>query len=103
MKVAEKRKKRIERMLVSFIPLFSQYGMDKTTIKMLAGMEGCNEALLYQFFADKDDIIAKCTAYHHEKIQNELVGLMIQNLDDLEEMSRVTLKYVIRLWMSAGF
>lgn len=90
----EKRRKKIEGMLQEFIQQFSMYGMDKTTIKMLATAVDCNEALLYQYFEDKDDMIEKCTEYHHEKIENELSALWLQQIGDLKKLGEKTIKYL---------
>ncbi len=94
MKVQIKRQKRIEKMLVKFTPLFSRYGMDKVTIKMLAEEEGCAESLLYQFFKDKDDIITQCTAYQHAQLQTQLVELLCAHKGDFAQMCEQTLLYI---------
>lgn len=90
----EKRRKKIEGMLQDFIQQFSTYGMDKTTIKMLATAVDCNEALLYQYFEDKDDMIEKCTEYHHKKIESDLSAIWVQQVGDLKKLGEKTVKYL---------
>lgn len=94
MNVKEKREKKIEYMLEAFIPLFSKHGMDKTSIKMLADSVDRNVALLYQYFVDKDDMIAKCTQYHHNKIEEELITILFNNIDNPDRMCRATLDFI---------
>lgn len=94
MKMQEKRKQKIQWMLESFMPVFSQHGMDKTSIKMLADSVDRNVALLYQYFKDKDDMIAQCTEYYHSKLQVELVDILCVYVEDPDKMAAEALAYI---------
>lgn len=88
------REKRIGVMLEKFIVLFSEHGMDKTTIRQLAESVELNPALLYVYFANKDDIIGKCTQYHHEGIQIEIAAITEKYVGDLELLPFKLLDYI---------
>ena len=99
----ERRRKRMERMLDNFIKEFSAHGVDKTTIKMLAKSVNCNEALLYQYFEDKDDMIVQCTEYNYRKIVDRVVKLWAENVLDLEKTGEKTVKYLNSVMDQCGF
>ena len=99
----ERRRKRMERMLDSFIKEFSAHGIDKTTIKMLARSVNCNEALLYQYFEDKDDMIVQCTDYNYRKIVDSITKIWVENIHDLEKTGEKTVKYINSVMDQCGF
>ena len=95
------REEKIEQMLQGFVRAFCEYGLDKTTTKKLAHEMNMNEALLYTYFKNKDDIICKCTHYHYTNVMTVVINTMIDA--DLEQRATADklihyLDSVIDIW-----
>ena len=93
--VDKRRSIKIEEMLEGFIKTFSKYSLDQTTIQKLAKEMEMTPSLIYTYFENKDDIVFKCTQYHHEKIQRGIIAAL--NLDfesDLHQGPENVMHYV---------
>lgn len=75
------REERKKEYLRCFIQTFSENGIDRTPIKKLAGAAKINEASIYQYFKNKDEIVVECVRLYME----EELGQLLQILSDEEE------------------
>lgn len=81
-------------MIPSFMKVFCAHGLDGAFMRRLAPAAGVSPALLYQYFENQDDIIRQCTLYYHERIQQELTGILFDFIDRPEEMPDQILQYI---------
>ena len=88
-------KRRIE-FLETCFDVFCKYGLENTSLKMLA--EACNVTngnLLY-YFESKDNIIIEATAYSMAKVEDDFMERAPKDFDDIErflnEMPYITAK-----------
>jgi AcrR family transcriptional regulator len=87
------REERKREYLKSFIQTFSENGIDRTPIKKLAGAAKINEASIYQYFKNKDEIIVECVRMYMEEELNNL----LQVLSDKEEPLETRVDRLIQL------
>ncbi len=93
--VDKRRSVKTEEMLEGFIKTFSKYSLDQTTIQKLAKEMKMTPSLIYTYFENKDDIIFKCTQYHHEKIQNGIIAALNADFEGvLTEGPKNVMQYV---------
>ena len=71
--------------LRSFTEAFSEHGIDKTSIKKLAAAAGINEASIYQYFVNKDEIILDCVKQYFQYLVEKLDPLIREESVSLEE------------------
>lgn len=74
--------------LKSFTEAFSEHGIDKTSIKKLAAAAGINEASIYQYFVNKDEIILDCVKQYFQYMEEKLGALIREESESLEERVR---------------
>ncbi len=74
--------------LKSFTEAFSEHGIDKTSIKKLAAAAGINEASIYQYFVNKDEIILDCVKQYFQYMAEKLGALIREESESLEERVR---------------
>lgn len=70
--------------LKSFIAAFAENGIDKTSIKKLANAAKINEASIYQYFKNKDEIIVNCVQYFFHIVQREVCPILLNTDQDIE-------------------
>jgi AcrR family transcriptional regulator len=80
--------------LKSFIHAFSENGIDKTSIKKLACAASINEASIYQYFKNKDEIIINCVDYYFEMVETELRPILLDVGQTMEYRLRKILRYL---------
>lgn len=91
----KRREVRTEEMLEGFIKTFAVHSLDKTTIQKLAQDMDMTPSLIYSYFTNKDDIIFKCTRYHHEKIQKGIIRVLALNSgSDLRKTQEQILEFI---------
>ncbi len=88
------REEKKQSMISCFMRVFCEQGLDGAFMRRLASAAGVSLALLYQYFEDKDDIIRQCTAHYHERIQEELTGIIFGCIDKPEEMPGRILEFI---------
>lgn len=71
------REERKAEYLEHFADAFAEYGIDKTSIKKLAGAAGINEASIYQYFKNKDDIIVELVKRYFDTVREEIFPILI--------------------------
>lgn len=83
------REERKKEYLRSFIQTFSENGIDRTPIKKLAGAAKINEASIYQYFKNKDEIVVDCVRLYMEEEISQLLQVLADESEPLEtRMSR---------------
>lgn len=75
-----------EEMLDAFIEAFTEYGIDKASTKKLTAKAGVNEALLYYYFADKNEAVIACVKRCYERYKTGTVDIIRKNIHDVEKM-----------------
>lgn len=75
-----------EEMLDAFMQAFIEFGLDKSSTKKLTSKAGVNEALLYYYFADKNEAIVACVNRQYEKNRMGSLELIKKNLGDPEKL-----------------
>lgn len=93
-KTSMKRQKKKAAMIAYFIGVFCEQGLDGAYMRRLATSAGVSEGLLYQYFADKNDIIRQCTTLYHEQIQRELTEVIIKHIEKAEQLPGAVLDYI---------
>lgn len=66
-----------ETLLARTIEVIANEGLDKTTTKAITAGTGINEAYIYRYFSDKEDLLAKA----FDKLDEELVTKTMQHVD----------------------
>ncbi|MCI1966698.1 MAG: TetR/AcrR family transcriptional regulator [Oscillospiraceae bacterium] len=107
------REERKREYLRSFIQTFSESGIDRTPIKKLAGAAKINEASIYQYFKNKDEIVVDCVRlFLNEELSQELQLLLdpreplqsrIDRFVQCNEESAPKAKFVIQVLTSPNF
>lgn len=75
-----------EEMLDAFIEAFIEYGIDKASTKKLTAKAGVNEALLYYYFADKNEAVIACVKRCYEKYKSGTIDIFRKNIHDVDKM-----------------
>lgn len=75
-----------EEMLDAFIEAFTEYGIDKASTKKLTAKAGVNEALLYYYFADKNEAVIACVKRCYERYKTGTLDIFRKNINDVEKM-----------------
>lgn len=75
-----------EEMLDAFMQAFIEFGLDKSSTKKLTAKAGVNEALLYYYFADKNEAIVACVNRQYEKNRMGSFEIIKKNMNDPEKM-----------------
>ncbi len=75
-----------EEMLDAFMQAFIEFGLDKSSTKKLTSKAGVNEALLYYYFADKNEAIVACVNRQYEKNRMGSLEIIKKNLSDPEKL-----------------
>lgn len=74
-----------EKLIASTISAIASEGLDKTTTKAIVKGTGINEAYIYRFFFDKEDLLAKAFAYLDEelveKVTESIAVMWVKDLD----------------------
>ncbi|QAT50178.1 TetR/AcrR family transcriptional regulator [Caproiciproducens sp. NJN-50] len=78
------REERKKEYLRSFIQTFSENGIDRTPIKKLAGAAKINEASIYQYFKNKDEIVVDCVRLYMEEELSQLLQVLAEEGEPLE-------------------
>lgn len=86
----EERKKRYTK---DFTRAFTENGIDKTSIKKLAGAANINEASIYQYFKNKDDIVGECVRQLFSMVEGELSQVVTDASRPLDERLAFVLQY----------
>lgn len=87
------REERKKEYLRSFIQTFSENGIDRTPIKKLAGAAKINEASIYQYFKNKDEIVVDCVRLYLEEELSQLLRV----LSDAEEPLETRMEQFVQL------
>jgi AcrR family transcriptional regulator len=87
------REERKRSYLKSFIHTFSENGIDRTPIKKLAGAAKINEASIYQYFTNKDEIVVECVRLY----LNEELTRLFEILSEPEEPLEIRIRKFLQL------
>lgn len=79
------REERKKEYLRSFIRTFSENGIDRTPIKKLAGAAKINEASIYQYFKNKDEIVVDCVRLYMEEEMSQLLQVLAEVGEPFED------------------
>ena len=80
------------------IKVVADEGLDKTTTKAIVGDTGINEAYIYKFFKDKDDLLAATfTALDEELFSKILRNISVMYTDDMDFEARCR-SFFIDIW-----
>lgn len=74
--------------------LFLRYGVRSITMDEIARHLGISKKTLYQYFADKDDVVSSCTRTHLEREREQLDEIARSSTNSVEELVR--LSYCLR-------
>jgi len=85
------REERKKEYLQCFIHTFSENGLDRTPIKKLAGAAKINEASIYQYFKNKDEIVVECVRLY---LNEELDRLFRVLSNPKEPLDRRVKKFI---------
>lgn len=80
--------------LKSFIDTFAENGIDKTSIKKLAGAAEMNEASIYQYFKNKDEIIVSCVKYFFHMVRQGLYPIILDTEQCVEYRLQKTFRFL---------
>ncbi|MGB5824717.1 MAG: TetR/AcrR family transcriptional regulator [Proteocatella sp.] len=75
-----------EEMLDAFMQAFIEFGLDKSSTKKLTSKAGVNEALLYYYFADKNEAIVACVNRQYEKNRMGSLEIIKKTINDPEKL-----------------
>ena len=88
------KKEKREEYLEKFAEAFAQSGIDRTSVKKLSAAAGINEASIYQYFKNKDEIVTECVRRYFEAMQSELFPMMTNPAIPLDQrLQRAVLYY----------
>ncbi len=93
--VGKKEKK--EEYLAKFSDAFAQNGLNRTPVKKLSEAAGINEASIYQYFSNKDEIVIECVKQYFADVQEELFPIMTNSLLQLDQRMQRVLLYHAQL------
>jgi AcrR family transcriptional regulator len=79
------REERKKKYLKSFIQTFSENGIDRTPIKKLAGAAKINEASIYQYFKNKDEIVVDCVQLYLDEELSRLFQVVSDSTEPLKD------------------
>ncbi|WP_411676244.1 TetR/AcrR family transcriptional regulator [Caproicibacter sp.] len=82
------REERKKEYLKCFIKTFSENGIDRTPVKKLAGEAKMNEASIYQYFKNKDEIVVECVRLYLEGELERLLQVLSDPEEDFESRVR---------------
>lgn len=82
------REERKTSYLHCFIKTFAENGIDRTPIKKLAAAAKINEASIYQYFKNKDEIVVDCVGLYLEKEIVKMVKILSNNRQPFETRIR---------------
>lgn len=87
------REERKTEYLEHFADAFAENGIDKTSIKKLASAAGINEASIYQYFKNKDEIIVELVKRYLDTLRDEVFSFLIDENYTLENRMQRLLNY----------
>ena len=87
------REERKKHLIKDFTIAFSENGIDRTSIKKLAKAADINEASIYQYFKNKDDIIVECVRQYFSNIEDGLFPVVADPAKPLHERLAYVLSY----------
>lgn len=87
------REERKKRYIKDFTQAFSENGIDKTSIKKLAKAANINEASIYQYFKNKDEIIVECVKQHFDNMKDELLPAVSDSEMTVDERLAYVMQY----------
>ena len=86
------REERKREYLKSFIRTFAESGIDRTPVKKLAKAAKINEASIYQYFKNKDEIIVDCVGLYLEGEADRMLQILSDRREPFEARVRQVLK-----------
>lgn len=86
------REERKKCFIKPFMKAFAENGIDKTSIKKLAQAADMNEASIYQYFSNKDDIIIECVKQYFVTVKAETFPI----LTDITKPVMSKLDYILQ-------
>lgn len=87
------KKEKREEYLLRFSVAFAQNGLNRTPVKKLSEAAGINEASIYQYFSNKDEIVVECVKRFFSNMQNELFPVMMDPQISLDQRLKRMLLY----------
>lgn len=75
-----------ERILLKASELFMQYGIRSVSMDVIVNNLGISKKTLYQYFADKDELVDAVVDGHIKKIQEDCTGCQRNAKDAIDEM-----------------
>lgn len=97
------REERKRSYLKTFIHTFSENGIDRTPIKKLAGAAKINEASIYQYFKNKDEIVVDCVRLYLNEELTRLFETLSESAEPLETRVRKFLQLSSKTSAEARF
>ena len=86
------REERRTSYLHCFMKTFAENGIDRTPIKKLAASAKINEASIYQYFKNKDEIVVDCVGLYLEKEILKIVKILSDSRQPFESRVRRALQ-----------
>ncbi|MFZ1857244.1 MAG: TetR/AcrR family transcriptional regulator, partial [Chitinophagaceae bacterium] len=75
-----------ERILLKAEELFMQYGIRSVSMDDIANNLGMSKKTLYQYFADKDELVEAVVDGHITLVQGDCINCKIQAKDAIHEI-----------------
>ncbi len=79
-----------EKITEAAMTLFTKYGVRSITMEEIARQTAVSKKTLYQYFADKDDIVSKSTQRHLEIMKSEYEAIFGGNLSAIDELYEIS-------------
>lgn len=86
------REERKAEYLNCFIRTFAENGIDRTPVKKLASAAKINEASIYQYFKNKDEIVVDCVKLYLEGEMEKMLRILSDERKSYESRIRQVLK-----------
>jgi hypothetical protein len=83
-----------ERILVKTKELFMQYGIRSVSMDDIASNMGMSKKTLYQYYADKDELVRAVIEGHITEVQDECTGCKLHAKDAIHEIF-LTMEHII--------
>ena len=97
------REERKREYLKSFIRTFAENGIDRTPVKKLAKAAKINEASIYQYFKNKDEIIVGCVGLYLEEAAEKILRILSDGTEPFEARMRQIVKLCCESGDEGGF
>lgn len=87
-KFIERTNKKKESIILASLALFSENGFKKTNIKMIASKANVSQVSIYNYFENKDSLIAYCIEYIMKDISSSCEVILEENISFEQKLKK---------------